>query len=167
MKKTRGFTLLELLVLVAIIALLAGLFYLGYDRVISRQRYNQMFSFLSIAANAKRNQMIKTPHISVRGRLQNVHNTSGSCLDYDTNQVLDPSYLIACGYLQPERWDNANYDINLCDAGWTGGCCATAAADVIACSDFVTTEGTWQYYINQAGDCTSSAGAIPCPTDFR
>jgi prepilin-type N-terminal cleavage/methylation domain-containing protein len=165
MKKNKGLTLIEILIVIVIIAVLAGLTYFKYRDMVHKEKFVKTFSLLSIVAEAKRQQMVKTPEVAVRNQIVNGHNTITSC--HSNSATRGPGYLIACNYLQQEQWEADYHSIFTCHQGQGGGCCASAPANTIACAIFFAdpdnTSVRWMYHITKDGECTSTgAGAFPC-----
>lgn len=164
MKNNKGLTLMELLIVIIILTVLVGLFFLRHRNLVQKEKLVKTFSLLKIVAEAKRQQMIKAPEVIVSGQITNGHNSTTYCPNVAATR--GPGYLIACNYLQPEQWVADYHLIYTCHQGQGGGCCSGSPAGTIACTIFYpdpdTTAARWNYYITKAGDCTAGSGAPPC-----
>ena len=163
--KKRGFTLIEAIIVIAILGVTAAFFYSNYNRAIQKQKLHKTFALLNVIAEAKRFQMIKAPHVQAVGQILNTHNDvdADDCLD----TLITPAYLIACKYLQKEQWEDDLHRLFVCHGKGVGvGCCGRTNApdDVVACAIFGEAGTSWRFFVGGTGECTSvGTGAPDCP----
>ncbi|MCL2888110.1 MAG: prepilin-type N-terminal cleavage/methylation domain-containing protein [Elusimicrobia bacterium] len=139
MKYKRGFTMMEMLVVFILIAVLAQVAIVTYRNSIQDSKRDHAKAMLQEIAIA--NQRFRTDYPSVNIKTDVIsHTPSATCNinKFDAASV-DPSILVACGYLEQKTWDNYDYQFYVCGDS-TNPCGPDGLAYMVAL------EGAGKYY---------------------
>ena len=127
MRNSKGFTLMELMVVVFIIAILVAAAVPSYLDNLRRTRYNEGLVALQKIAQANRTFVAQYPNHALAGQVSNSGtNNPGKCNpEGDTTTAV----LYRCGYLIKDNWDALAFNIFVCNPtapnGGGIGCCQT------------------------------------------
>ncbi len=133
-KSTAGFTLVELLVAATIIGILTMFATVSYRNSAAETRWAQAKANLEQLAAAV--QRAKVDYPSIKFSSVKMSNTSSSCTwNPGTSSNTSPSNLIACGYLEGNRWNSEYFEYYVCDNKTSSPCKSGA----VACVGFLST----------------------------
>lgn len=145
----KGFTLLELLIVVLIIGILATISMPYYRKTIETSKATDALSLLNMIANAN--------------KMYQLDNNS-----YSTGQISTSHVLVANRYIADHPWNNYQWKFCACNGGGCscgGGCSGNGT---IACAYNTSPLGapynTWRYEISPDGTCNAYGIQVPsCP----
>ncbi|WP_424244087.1 Tfp pilus assembly protein PilE [Elusimicrobium posterum] len=117
LKNTKGFTMMELLVILILVALLATLAFSGYRTSIENSRRDQAAATLEDVATAAQRFYIDYPGRNFQEGVPLASTTGTGCSiqKYSaTGERINPNLLISCGYLPNRKWDSLRYTYYVC-----------------------------------------------------
>ncbi|MCL2888111.1 MAG: prepilin-type N-terminal cleavage/methylation domain-containing protein [Elusimicrobia bacterium] len=123
MRNSKGFTLMELMVVVFIIAILVAAAVPSYLDNLKRTRYNESIVALQKVAQAAKTFAAQYPNHVMSGQITNAATNQGVPTCNPNAGGTDVLY--QCGYLIKDNWDALAFNIYACNpaTGAGGGCC--------------------------------------------
>ena len=127
---TGGFTLVELLVAATIIGILTMFATVSYRNSAAETRWAQAKANLEQLAAAVQRARVDYP--AIKFSAAKMSNTSSSSCPWDpgTSDDTAPGNLIACGYLEGNRWNSEYFEYYVCDNKTSSPCKSGAVACV-------------------------------------
>ena len=155
MARSRGFTLIELVVVVMILSILVGIGIPQYQRVVENSRADDATAMVNMVAQANKMYDLNNP---------GSWGTSGNAVDNNNP-------LVVANYLGQQNWGSQCYSYYVCNPsnGGGGGCCgggltgcATRASSGACAGNGAYT--AWGYTVSNTGTITPLNNA-PTPAN--
>ena len=150
----KGFTLMELLVVVIIIGILAAVGIPHYHKTVETTKAGDAVAVASMLANAYRMFVIDNSGVAISGQIT-AGCGAGLCSTADTTSCR----LVRCKYVAEQDWATGAYNYFV-GAASCGGALACARRN-----GGIAPYNTWGYNMSAAGVCSPvGAGTPSCPS---
>ncbi len=160
----KGFTLIELMVVIMIIGILASVGIPYYKKTIETSKATDALSLANMIANANKMNFLDTNSYA-SGTINDACNTA-NCGSLANTAACR---LVACNYISKNSWNSSRYNFYACNPITGSGGAECCARGVVACTNRKndgSSYDNWGYRITAAGICQNAPDATtpPCPS---